>query len=168
VRTAVVDASVVAAAFFPEPHHETARGILSSGWDFRAPDLLLAEVGNVVWKRHSRGELSALEAEALLADVLQLPIHYTPAAALVGMALPLAIRLRRTVYDCLYLALAARDGTGMLTSDQRLVNAVAGTPLAAHIAWIGGFAPGVGLEHAWGSESWFRRTHRRRDRDGCG
>ena len=74
MKTIVVDASVVAAAFFPEPHHETAEGILASGWDLCAPDLLLAEVGNVVWKRHMRGELTTPEAEALVAVE---PLHFT-------------------------------------------------------------------------------------------
>ena len=133
MRITVVDASVVAAAFFREPHHDAAKAILASDRTLRAPELLLAEVANVAWKRHTRGELAGMEAEALLADVMLLPIEYTPTAALVSLALPLALRTGRTVYDCLYLALAVRHRAVLVTGDQRLANALSGTPLAAHV-----------------------------------
>jgi predicted nucleic acid-binding protein len=132
----VVDASVVAAAFFPEPGRDAARAILASGGTLLAPDLLLAEVASVMWKRHGRGELAASEAEALLADVLRLPIEYVPAAGLIDVALPLALRTGRTVYDCLYLALAIRHRTVLVTGDLRLVNALSRTPLAAYVSGL--------------------------------
>jgi len=133
----VVDASVVAAAFFPEPHRAAAAALLADGEELVAPDLLLAEVANVIWKRHGRGEIEAAEANDLLADVLRLPISYIPAAELIESALELAVAVRRTVYDSLYLALAIRQGAVMVTGDERLVNALASTPLAASIRWIG-------------------------------
>ena len=137
MKAIVVDASVVAAAFFPEPYHDQARVILSSRRNLCAPDLLLAEVGNVVWKLHRRGELTDQEAESLVDDLLRLSIEFIPAASLVGQALPLAIKTVRTVYDCLYLVLAARHNAIMITADRRLATALAGTPMAAHIEWIG-------------------------------
>jgi predicted nucleic acid-binding protein len=133
----VVDASVVAAAFFPEPHRAAAKALLADGEELVAPDLLLAEVANVIWKRHGRGEIDAAEANDLLADVLRLPINYTPAAELIESALELAVALQRTVYDSLYLALAIRQGAVMVTGDERLVNALSSTPLAASIRGIG-------------------------------
>jgi predicted nucleic acid-binding protein len=133
----VVDASVVAAAFFPEPHRAAAAALLADDEELVAPELLLAEVANVIWKRHGCGEIDAAEANDLLADVLRLPISYIPAAELIESALELAVALRRTVYDSLYLALAVREGAVMVTGDERLVNALASTPLAASIRWIG-------------------------------
>jgi predicted nucleic acid-binding protein len=133
----VVDASVVAAAFFPEPQRAAAAALLADGEELVAPELLLAEVANVIWKRHGCGEIDAAEANDLLADVLRLPISYIPAAELIESALELAVALRRTVYDSLYLALAVREGAVMVTGDERLVNALASTPLAASIRWIG-------------------------------
>jgi predicted nucleic acid-binding protein len=138
VKISVVDASVVAAAFFRESHHDAAKAILASSLTLRAPELLLAEVANVVWRRYTRGELAAMEAEALLADVMLLPIEYTPTAALVSLALPLALRTGRTVYDCLYLALAVRHRAVLVTGDQRLARALSGTPLAAHVQMLAG------------------------------
>ncbi len=133
----VVDASVVAAAFFPEPHRAAAAALLADDEELVAPELLLAEVANVIWKRHGCGEIDAAEANDLLADVLRLPISYIPAAELIESALELAVALRRTVYDSLYLALAVREGAVMVTGDERLVNAISSTPLAASIRWIG-------------------------------
>lgn len=133
----VVDASVVAAAFSSEPLRAEAASILSSRRRLLAPDLLVAEVGNVAWKRYRRGELSGAEAEALMADVLRLPIELIPSGALVGAALPLAIQSGRSVYDCLCLALAVEHATTMITGDRRLVNGLASSPLAPYVRWLG-------------------------------
>ena len=47
------------------------------------------------------------------------------------------MRTSRTVYDCLYVALAVQIKSVMVTNDRRLVNALAGGPLKDHVAWLG-------------------------------
>ena len=42
----------------------------------------------------------------------------------------------RTVYDCLYLALAVQLGGTMVTADEKLINALAATPWAAHLVHL--------------------------------
>lgn len=133
----VVDASVVAAAFFREQYAAAARAVLTSGDELHAPDLIHAELANVIWKRHGRGEIDDVEARELLTDILRLPLQITPSAELVEPALELALRARRTVYDCLYLVLAVRTNSAMITADKRLTNALSASPLAKHVAWIG-------------------------------
>jgi predicted nucleic acid-binding protein len=103
----------------------------------QAPDLIYAELGNVIWKRHGRGEVDNDEAGRLLTDLRRLPLQTTPCGDLVEAGLELALRTGRSVYDCLYLALAVRGKSVMVTADRRLVNALAGTPLASHVSWIG-------------------------------
>ncbi len=137
MRALVIDASVVAAAFFPEEHTEAARSLLLSPNRLHAPDLIHAEVASVIWKRHRRGEIDAGEAADLLADVLALPLEITPSEQLVSDALALAIRSDRTVYDCLYLALAVQRKAVMISGDQRLVNALSAGPLKKYIAGLG-------------------------------
>lgn len=137
MKTLVVDASVVAAAFFPEKHTEAARTLLCSGGVLLAPDLIHAEIANVIWKRHRRGEIDGDEAAELLPDMLDLPLEITPSEQLVHAALELALRTGRTVYDCLYVALAMQRKTAMVTGDQRLANALAGGPLKDHVVWLG-------------------------------
>jgi predicted nucleic acid-binding protein len=137
MKRLVVDASVIAAAFFREKHTEAARTVLLSDGNLCAPDLIYAEVANVVWKRHRHGEINAAEVADLLNDVLDLPLEITSSEQLVGPALALALRTGRTVYDCLYVALAIQERTVMVSDDQRLVNALADGPLKAHVRWIG-------------------------------
>jgi predicted nucleic acid-binding protein len=139
MKSRVVDTSVVAAAFFPETHSRAARNLLVGSDALLAPDLIYCEMANVIWKRWRRHEISAAEAEELLADFRSLPLRIVPSAGLVELALPLAIQTGRTVYDCLFLALAMREKTIMVSGDQRLVNALAGSPIGRHIAWIGDY-----------------------------
>jgi predicted nucleic acid-binding protein len=137
VKSWVIDASVVAAAFFQEEHAAAAQAVLASGADLQAPDLIVAEVMNVVWKRHARHEIDEDEAGQLLTDFRRLPIQTIPSIELIESALSLALRTRRTVYDCLYVALAVKAKATLLSADRRLVNALAGGALAGHVVWIG-------------------------------
>jgi predicted nucleic acid-binding protein len=141
MKVRVVDASVVAAAFFQEDHAAAARTILVGGRELHAPDLILAEVANVIWKRHGRKEIDEAEARQLLADFLRLPLTLAPSATLVEPALQLAIRTKRTVYDCLYLALAVKTRSVLVTADRRFVNALAGGPFEKHVSWLGSPRP---------------------------
>jgi predicted nucleic acid-binding protein len=133
----VLDASVVAAALFREDHADVARDLLVGNHDLLAPDLIHAELANVIWKRSRVGEINRDEARDLLADILALPMQIIPAAPLIDAALALAMRSDRTAYDCLYLAAAIAHDAPLFTADRRFVNALAATPLATHIRWIG-------------------------------
>lgn len=134
----VIDASVVAATLPDEPHKAAARAMFASGDELHVPDLIYAEVGNVLWKKTLRGGLEPAEVPELLVDLLRLPLVVTPSSALLERAVSIALITRRTVYDCLYLALAVRLQTTMETADEKLVNALASGPLARYVRWIGG------------------------------
>lgn len=137
MKPLVIDTSVAAKWFFPEPHSERSLRLLSGRNALLAPDLIVAEFGNVVWKRCRRGELTADQAAAIVQDFLRMPLEITPAGPLVGTALDLAITSGRTVYDCLYLALAIDRDCRLVTGDERFVNALSRTTLARRIRWIG-------------------------------
>jgi predicted nucleic acid-binding protein len=133
----VLDASVAAAALFQEEHADRAARLLGGRSHLHVPDLFHAEIANVIWKRHGRGEISPEEAVCLLADIRRLPLQVTPCGLLIDSALMLALRSGRSVYDCVYLALAVVTGAVLVSADSRLVNALARTPLAKHVMWIG-------------------------------
>ena len=137
MTSCVVDASVAAAAFFQETHSDAARSLLASNRTMYAPDLIWAELGNVIWKRYRLSEIDEAEANDLLADALALPLRIAPSDELLEAALKLAMRTGRTVYDCLYLALALKINAMMITADRRLVRSLTAGPLAPHVAWIG-------------------------------
>ncbi len=137
MKALVIDASVVASALFGEEHAERARRVLAGERELHVPDFIATEIANVIWKRCEREEIDGTEAMELLADADRLPLIKTPANDLVHPALELAMRTHRTVYDCLYLALAVRQRAVMLTVDRRLVNALSHSPLEKQIAWLG-------------------------------
>ena len=62
------------------------------------------------------------------------------AVDLVAAALQTAVRVRRSVYDSVYLAYAVQAGAVLLTGDRKLYDAIKVGELAAHIAWIGDLA----------------------------
>ncbi|MHB1425772.1 MAG: type II toxin-antitoxin system VapC family toxin [Gemmataceae bacterium] len=81
-----------------------------------------------------KGELTRLDADDILNDLSSLAtVTRHPSEPLVLSAFDLANRSGRTVYDCLYLALAIQLGGQMVTADEKLVNALAGSSWAAHI-----------------------------------
>jgi predicted nucleic acid-binding protein len=85
-----------------------------------APDLLVAECANILWKKTRRNELSLQEAR-LAAQLLQrADIELAPMRAFLEPATRLAIALDHPAYDCVYLALAEGLSCDLVTADQRL------------------------------------------------
>ncbi len=136
MKSCVVDASAICAAFFQEEHAVAAQRLLASDCNLHAPELIIAEVANVIWKRVTRDEIDADEATALLADFRQLPLQLTPSDALIEAALAIALETGRTIYDSLYLALAIDRGCRFVTVDKRFINALTDTPLSKHVCHV--------------------------------
>lgn len=135
----VVDANVVAKWYVPEAGSPQAAAILEGGRELLAPDLLVAEVGNVLRKKVGRGELTVAEAEArAIAFVSTSPVTLYPSAPLLGTALHLALRFQRTAYDSLYLALAVAEDVQLVTADARLAHALHGSELEELVILLGG------------------------------
>ncbi len=133
----VVDASVVVKWFVPEIHSDAARRLLSLSHEYFAPDLLFAETANTIWKKIRRGELTTEHGRQLVNDIGRIAVETVPCRVLAVDAHELANVTGRTVYDSLYLALAIRLKTRMLTADDRLAVAVTALPMAAaHIQRI--------------------------------
>jgi predicted nucleic acid-binding protein len=135
-RRLVLDASVLLKGFLPEEGHAEARRLLEGRWTFLAPDLILPEAANAVWKKRRRGELSAATALRIVRAVRRAPIRFEPAAGLLTRAFAIATAADRTVYDSLYVALAARHRCAVATADARLWNALKGGELGPCIRWF--------------------------------
>src|SRR5581483_11481441 len=103
VTRVVVDASVAVKWFVPEPLSAAARKLLAIEYELLAPELLWAELGNVLWKKHRRRELEPRTASRVLRDFWRVPIEFHRTARWTGAALELAMRHGVTVYDALYL-----------------------------------------------------------------
>lgn len=114
----VVDASVAAKWLAPEPESLLAQHLLDD--ELIVPDLLYAEVANILWKKQMRGEMEVSTSSAAVRWLLQLPLQIHAGTSLMMEAVSLAQRLRHPAYDCFYLALAMRTSSPLVTADRRL------------------------------------------------
>ena len=127
----VVDASVVLKWFVPEIHSEAARRLLAAPHEFVSPDLLFPELGNAIWKKVRKGELSAGDGRRLAADISGIAVDTIATRGLMVDAHALAITTGLTVYDAMYLALAVRLETVLITADDKLGRTIGAYPIAA-------------------------------------
>ena len=128
--TLVIDASVVVKWFVPEPDSGVADSLIESGEALIAPDIVLIEVANAFSKICQRGEMATDQAAAALTALANGALSLYPSIGLVAAALRLASDLKHPVYDCLYVALAEREGASLVTADERLYGCVEGSGLA--------------------------------------
>lgn len=131
MKTYVVDASVVAKWYFLEPGSDLALQFLDKlkvqEKRLVAPDLLLYEVGNIVWRRTRALEISRDVGETILSSLRQAPINLVEPSVLVDDGFRIAHEVGITLYDAPYIALAAGLKTTVVTADERLVNACRNT-----------------------------------------
>src|SRR5258708_5435046 len=136
MKPLVIDASVATKWLIREEDTDAARALLKHPDQLIAPDLVFAEVGQALWKQQQRGTLSP--ADSLLAQQTfeQVPLTTTSCRKLLASALRFASVFQQTVYDSLYLALAVREQTVVVTADRRFLENIKQTPLAQHIRWV--------------------------------
>ncbi len=137
----VIDASVAVKWFFHEPGHEAARELEQLDADFVAPEILLAEVANAVWRKHRLGECPDDEADAIVDNLAHFFELLQPLPPLIKRASSLSRELDHPIYDCLYLACAEMMSSPLLTDDNRLLQTVSGTPLARTVFRLGATLP---------------------------
>lgn len=136
----VVDSSVAIKWYIPQPYSSQARQILDDYQTEKltsllAPDLIYAEVGNIIWKYQRFQGLATNDALEILNQFKSLGFLVFPISHLLEDAYSVAINHQRTVYDSLYLALSLREQCRFVTADQKLVNAVGSS--FPNAIWIG-------------------------------
>ena len=115
----VVDCSVVVKWKIPTEDHAAAAEALFGDWEHHVVDVVVpnhfpSEVISAFLRASRRGRLTTDEAREAIRDLLQ-------------------------AYDCLYVALAERDGVELWTGDERLYNALhTQHPL---VRWIADYQP---------------------------
>lgn len=132
----VVDSSVAAKWVFEEVHTDKAFRLLDEGSGLHAPDLFLVETDNIVCKRVRRNQIDADEGQRIRAALREFPVRKHTSMPLLDEAYLIAIKTGRSIYDCLYLALAELLHKQMVTADRRLYDALKPGPFAQHIKWI--------------------------------
>jgi predicted nucleic acid-binding protein len=141
VKRFVIDASVAVKwlpLFGNEPFVSQAKRILDrrSAGEITVvvPDLFWAEVASVLWKAARRGTCDPDEAWVALATLQEQELPTVPSLILANPGLRIGLNYGRSVYDCVYVALAVRSNAELITADEKLANA-----LAAHlpVTWLG-------------------------------
>lgn len=132
----VVDANVAVKWVVPEIHSTAALRLRNSEYTLLVPDFFFPEIGNVLWKRVRRGEITLDDAQEDLGALMELGLQIIPSLPLMPQALEIAVRTQQAVYDCVYLSLAITHGCQMVTADQRFFNALQSDPLAPYLCWV--------------------------------
>lgn len=138
----VIDSSVVIKWFVPEPYSQEAQYILKAYQAgtlmLLAPDLLYAEVGNIVWRKQRIQDITPDEAQTIIEEFQNLIFAKTSTADLLEDAYRIATAQQRTVYDAMYLALSVREQCQCVTADEKLVNAV--KTAYPNVIWVADWA----------------------------
>jgi predicted nucleic acid-binding protein len=122
--TLVVDASVACKWFVAEGDEELADALLSGGEGLAAPDVALAELCNIFWRKVRLKQMTPAQAEDAASRAAGHFKTLVPCAALMAHAMRISAALDHPAYDCFYLALAEELAAEMVTADTRLVRAV--------------------------------------------
>ena len=123
MNTFVIDASI-AVKWVVEESGTAEALVLRQNAKLIAPELLVAECANVLWKKVQRHEL--LKEEALLAArLLQgAEIELLPMQSLLEAAVRMSIEIDQAAYDCVYLALAIDNKCQFVTADERFLRKI--------------------------------------------
>ena len=132
----VVDASVAAKWFAPEPHSEAALRVLAGAHELHAPDFFLLEMDSIVCKWIHSGLITPSEGDRIRQAIHRAPLQFHTVVSARDLAYSLANDTGRSTYDCLYLALAALLQCRMVTADRKLYDALAKGPFAQHVEWV--------------------------------
>ncbi len=132
-----VDASIVVKWYISENRSEEARLLLAHRIERHAPDFLLVEFANTVWKKARRGEIA--DPRTYLDEIPELgnAIDLRTDRELAERAAGLAVAIDHPVYDCLYLACAEATGSTLITADRKFMDKVAERLPDADVRYIG-------------------------------
>lgn len=122
----IVDASVAVKWWFTERHTAGSRQLLSHGFVLCAPDLLLTEAANVIWKKARRKELADPQPHLEELTRLSRVVVLCPSTDLVAHALDIGLAIHHPVCDCLCLACAEVEEAPLVTADGKLRDAARG------------------------------------------
>ncbi|QND54982.1 type II toxin-antitoxin system VapC family toxin (plasmid) [Phyllobacterium sp. 628] len=123
METLIIDASIAIKWVVEEDGTDQALK-LRGRYRFAAPELLVAECANILWKKVQRNELVADEANLGARLLQRADIELIGMRGLMEQATMLAILLGHPAYDCIYIALAQHQKCRFVTADERLLRVI--------------------------------------------
>jgi predicted nucleic acid-binding protein len=121
----VLDSSVGFKWVVPELHSDKALRLRD---DYRtgsaeliAPDVYLIEIAHALTRAERQKRITSAQGALALADVMSVPPQLFGYVPLLPRAYEISSHQHLGVYDCLYVALAEREGCELITADDRMV-----------------------------------------------
>ena len=135
MTTPVIDTSALVKYVLPEEDSSVAEKLVASHHagmvNLIAPEYILVESANVLWKHLQRHNVRPEEAVTSFRALRDLGMRLVPNGDLLEDALILAADNGITVYDARFCALAVRENVPLITSDNALVRRLTGTGVQA-------------------------------------
>ena len=129
----VLDASVGLKTVLPETDSEKAEGLVrdfqQQARELIAPHIDLVEWAHALTCAHRRRNLTEADAEAKFTPISNTGPDLVSRIPLLARAFEISLQARIGPYDCLYVALAEREGCELVTSDDKLAKNLTGYPI---------------------------------------
>ena len=129
----VVDANVAVKWGIKEILHDEAVHVLGLSHFLTAPDLLSAELCNVVRRKAQLGEIGREQGREVIRFAHLVVRDPYPSRALADSAYELALQLGHAAYDCFYLAYACLIEAPLITADAKFARKAVVGGFAAHV-----------------------------------
>lgn len=131
---AIVDTSVAIKRFVAEPGSDRATAVFSRA--VGAPNLILFEFGNAMWKKVRRREIEPAQATGSL-EVLRSMLILLPDDVMAESALKLGLEFDHPIYDLIFLLMAAELQVPLITADTKLLAHLKGSRYERHAIALG-------------------------------
>ena len=123
----VVDASVAVCWLLGEANAERAEQLfMNARWgvdELLAPEFFIAECGHALFRAERKRLIAPGEARQLLKSLVADLPNLMVTVGLTSRAAGICEYLKKSFYDCLYMALAEREQVQLVTADAKLVKA---------------------------------------------
>jgi len=117
----VLDANCAVEIALNKPQGDRPKAMLDESEQVLAPDLLIPEFANALWKYHQFNQLSLSVCDQAMEVLPVLVETFVPSQEIYREAFALArAQQSRAAYDMFYLALARREDAVLLTLDATL------------------------------------------------
>jgi len=120
-----IDASVALKWVLPEVDSDKALRLRvafqNAVHELISPDIFSIEVSNSLARAERNGAIPPGVADIHLANILSTSPRLYAYQPILRRALAIACSARHGIYDCVYVALAEREGCELVTSDDRLI-----------------------------------------------
>lgn len=132
----VVDASIAIKWYVDEVHTSDAEQLIDGRFELHAPELILSEFGNILWKKCRNDDLDEIVAMSAIASIGSQSINLHSHAALLRPAFVGAQETGQSVYDWTYLALAISLDCKFVTADRKFYIGLRKTKFRERTVWV--------------------------------